>query len=111
MEFPRRCRRRIPETAYRRWLQLGQETGSEPNISHSLHDIGQEAERVLALADSTETRGSLAGETDTARELGVFGSPTFAIGRELFWGDDRLEDAISWYRQGSFAYLLLTGSW
>jgi hypothetical protein len=28
---------------------------------------------------------------------GVFGSPTFVVGRELFWGDDRLEDAISWY--------------
>lgn len=87
--------------AYRRWLQLGQETGSEPNISHSLRDIGQEPQRVLALADSTETRAALAAETDSAKELGIFGSPTFAIGRELFWGDDRLEDAISWFRHGS----------
>jgi 2-hydroxychromene-2-carboxylate isomerase len=86
--------------AYRRWLQLGQETGSDPNISHSLRDIGQEPQRVLALADSTETRAALAAETDSAKELGIFGSPTFAIGRELFWGDDRLEDAISWYRHG-----------
>jgi 2-hydroxychromene-2-carboxylate isomerase len=87
--------------AYRRWLELGQETGSDPNISHSLRDIGQEPQRVLALADSTETRAALAAETDTAKELGIFGSPTFAIGHELFWGDDRLEDAISWYRHGS----------
>jgi 2-hydroxychromene-2-carboxylate isomerase len=28
----------------------------------------------------------------------IFGSPTFTVGRELFWGDDRLEDAISWCR-------------
>jgi 2-hydroxychromene-2-carboxylate isomerase len=37
-------------------------------------------------------------ETDLARDFGIFGSPTFVVGREIFWGDDRLEDAISWYR-------------
>ena len=31
-----------------------------------------------------------------ARELGIFGSPTFAHGTESFWGDDRLEDALDW---------------
>jgi 2-hydroxychromene-2-carboxylate isomerase len=30
--------------------------------------------------------------------LGVFGSPTWAVGGELFWGDDRLDDAIGWLR-------------
>jgi 2-hydroxychromene-2-carboxylate isomerase len=39
-------------------------------------------------------------ETDVARELGIFSSPTFTVGRELFWGDDRLEDAIDWCRLG-----------
>ena len=24
-----------------------------------------------------------------------FGAPTFAIGAEIFWGDDRLEDALA----------------
>jgi 2-hydroxychromene-2-carboxylate isomerase len=37
-------------------------------------------------------------ETDAARKLGIFGSPTFAIGAEIFWGDDRLEDALEWAR-------------
>ena len=32
--------------------------------------------------------------TSEALELGVFGAPTFSVGKELFWGDDRLEDAI-----------------
>ena len=86
--------------AYRRWFQRGEETGSEPNVSESLHDIGQEPKRVLALANSENTKATLAAETDAARELGIFGSPTFAVGRELFWGDDRLADAISWCRFG-----------
>jgi 2-hydroxychromene-2-carboxylate isomerase len=42
----------------------------------------------------------LARETDAARKLGIFGSPTFTIENELFWGDDRLDDAIKWYRFG-----------
>jgi hypothetical protein len=46
-------------------------------------------------------------ETDLARDLGIFGSPTFVVGRELFWGDDRLEDAIRWYRYGSVSSLTL----
>src|ERR1700759_1620002 len=82
--------------AYRRWFQLGQETGSEPNVSDSLRDIEQDPARVLSLADSEEVKHALAFETDTARDLGIFGSPTFVVGWELFWGDDRLKDAISW---------------
>jgi 2-hydroxychromene-2-carboxylate isomerase len=86
--------------AYRRWFQLSQETGSEPNVSESLRDIGQDPQRVLALANAEETKVALAAATDAARELGIFGSPTFTMGRELFWGDDRLDDAISWCRSG-----------
>jgi 2-hydroxychromene-2-carboxylate isomerase len=86
--------------AYRRWFQLGEETGAEPNVSASLRDIGQEPQAVLAMANAPETQDALLAETSIARDLGIFGSPTFAIGRELFWGDDRLEDAVSWYRSG-----------
>jgi 2-hydroxychromene-2-carboxylate isomerase len=86
------------QAAYRRWFQFGEETGSEPNISDSLRDIGQEPQRVLALARFGEIEAALKSETDAARQLGVFGSSTFSIGTEIFWGDDRLEDATGWYR-------------
>jgi 2-hydroxychromene-2-carboxylate isomerase len=86
--------------AYRRWLQLGQETGSEPNLSGSLRDIGLQPQPILDLVNTAEARAALTKETEVAKYLGIFGSPTFVVGRELFWGDDRLEDAISWYRYG-----------
>jgi 2-hydroxychromene-2-carboxylate isomerase len=86
--------------AYRRWFQLGQETGSEPNVSESLRDAGQDPARVLALANSEDAKAALTAATNAARELGIFGSPTFTVSRELFWGDDRLGDAISWCRCG-----------
>lgn len=87
--------------AYRRWFQIGQETGSEPNLSGSLEDIGQNTERVLSLAKSDAISAMLGRETSAARDLGIFGSPTFATAGEIFWGDDRLDDAISWYHCGS----------
>ncbi len=86
--------------AYRRWLQQGEETGSEPNLSSSLRDIGQDPGRVLALANAPAANETMLAETEAARQLGIFGSPSFAIGRELFWGDDRLDDAIGWWRHG-----------
>ena len=89
--------------AYRRWFQLGEETGSEPNVSLSLRDIGQDSSRVLTIANESTTNDRLLAETQTAKQLGIFGSPMFAVARELFWGDDRLQDAISWCRRGSSA--------
>jgi 2-hydroxychromene-2-carboxylate isomerase len=86
--------------AYRRWFQAGEETGSEANLSSSLRDIGQDPARVRALASSAAANETMLAETDVARALGIFGSPTFTVGDELFWGDDRLEDAIGWYRDG-----------
>jgi 2-hydroxychromene-2-carboxylate isomerase len=86
--------------AYKRWLHLGQETGSEPNVSESLKDVGQDPHRVIDRANSEQIGRTIEAETNAAREMGIFGSPTFSVGRELFWGDDRLNDAISWYRCG-----------
>jgi len=86
--------------AYRRWFQEGEETGSEPNLSASLRDVGQDPARVLPLANAPAANERLLAETEEARQLGIFGSPTFVVGEELFWGDDRLDDAINFYRAG-----------
>ena len=56
---------------------------------------------MLALANATDATTALMAATDVAKKLGIFGSPTFVLGRELFWGDDRLDDAISWHRHRS----------
>jgi 2-hydroxychromene-2-carboxylate isomerase len=85
--------------AYRRWFELGQETGSEPNVSGSLRDVGQDPRRVLNIAAADGMKSLLMAETDAARALGIFGSPTFAVDGEIFWGDDRLEDAVNWHRK------------
>jgi 2-hydroxychromene-2-carboxylate isomerase len=88
------------QASYRRWFQKGQESGSEPNVSESLRECNQDPERVLILARGEHGERCLEAATAEARKLNIFGSPTFVVGGELFWGDDRLEDAINWFRSG-----------
>jgi 2-hydroxychromene-2-carboxylate isomerase len=53
----------------------------------------------LAAADTTETKNALRRATDQAQALGLYGAPSFTTGSgELFWGNDRLEDAIAWLK-------------
>jgi 2-hydroxychromene-2-carboxylate isomerase len=89
--------------AYRRWFLEGKDASADDNVQASLAEVGQDAARIIAGADADETVAALAAETETAKSLGVFGSPTFAVGGELFWGDDRLEDAVEWQRHGRLA--------
>jgi 2-hydroxychromene-2-carboxylate isomerase len=86
---------------YRRWFIDKQECGSEPNLSDSLREIGEDPARIIALAESGEIARAYDDATDEARRLGIFGSPTFVSRGELFWGDDRLEDAVIWHERGT----------
>ena len=43
----------------------------------------------------------MAEETEAVKQVGVFGSPSFIVEGEVFWGDDRLDDAVQWSRNGS----------
>lgn len=60
--------------------------------------MGQDPASASARADGPDIAAALARATDEARARGLFGTPTFAVGGELFWGDDRLEDALAWHR-------------
>lgn len=86
---------------YRRWFEKGEPAGEEPNISASLGEIGCDPQRVLAAAQSERITSALASATEEAMKLGVFGSPTFVVDGEVFWGDDRLEDALAWAKVNS----------
>ena len=87
--------------SYRRWFVDGQEPALEPNLSASLKEAGQDPARVVPLAEAERIGQVYTAATDEARRLGLFGSPTFAVAGELFWGDDRLDDALTWFRHGS----------
>ena len=51
---------------------------------------------VLHAAHARATKDELRANVDAAQSLGLYGAPSFTVGNELFWGDDRLEDALDW---------------
>jgi 2-hydroxychromene-2-carboxylate isomerase len=82
--------------AYASWFMEDKDPGKTEYLSPILERLGRNANEVIARANSAEIRDTYASETEVARSCGIFGSPTFVCGQELFWGDDRLEDAIDW---------------
>lgn len=51
---------------------------------------------ILSEASAPENKLTLRNTTKAAAERGLFGAPSFFVGDELFWGDDRLQDALDW---------------
>jgi 2-hydroxychromene-2-carboxylate isomerase len=64
-------------------------------VADALAAAGGPADR-LGQASMPEAKAKLRANTDQAQALGLFGAPSFLVGEELFWGDDRLADAIAW---------------
>jgi 2-hydroxychromene-2-carboxylate isomerase len=60
--------------------------------------LGRDGPAVVSRARSQPIKDALRETTDQAGRSGIFGAPTFLVDGELFWGDDRLEDAVAWAR-------------
>ena len=72
---------------------------SEPaTVARCLVVSDEDPDALLAEAQSPESKAGLRARTEEAVRLGIFGAPSFLVGDELFWGNDRLEDALSWAR-------------
>ncbi|MCL4745097.1 MAG: 2-hydroxychromene-2-carboxylate isomerase [Burkholderiaceae bacterium] len=85
--------------AYAAWFEAHRDPGQSQVLYEIVSALGRDPQACVARANEEPVRASYARATDRARELGIFGSPTFvAADGEIFWGDDRLEDAIDWTR-------------
>ena len=69
--------------------------GTDDNLRRALTTLGRNPDEVMVAAQSDANKQLLRAATDAAEAMGLFGSPSFTIGDELFWGDDRLEDALA----------------
>lgn len=72
-------------------------------IAACLKSVDQDAEAILEAAGSAEAKTMLRAQTERAADLGIFGAPSFVAERELFWGNDRLEQALRWCQSRSDA--------
>ena len=81
---------------YKKWFLEHLEPGSEPNLSSTLREIGLDPDKIINLAQADEIEQKYLKNTEMAKNKGIFGSPSFIVKNEVFWGDDRCEDAIKW---------------
>ena len=84
---------------YKRWFQEGKEPATEPNISEICTELKLDKEKIILESNSDEIDKEYSSNTDSARNNKIFGSPSFVVNNEIFWGDDRMEDAISWSKK------------
>jgi 2-hydroxychromene-2-carboxylate isomerase len=64
-------------------------------LSGLLETLGQDPGAVLARAESDANKAALRAQTERAQALGIFGAPSFVVGDELYWGNDRLGAAVA----------------
>jgi 2-hydroxychromene-2-carboxylate isomerase len=84
------------KATYREWFLENKAPGDVQHVGSVLSQLGKDPDSTIAQANGEEIRARFDAETERAKELGIFGSPTFMCGTEIFWGDDRFEDAIDW---------------
>lgn len=87
------------KASYRAWFLEDRPLGVDDNVERVLRSLGKDPAAVIAAANADDNVRRFEDETDAARALGIFGSPTFAVEDEIFWGDDRLEDALAWCKR------------
>lgn len=72
----------------------------EPEVIRSaLNEAGIDAEEIIRLSQTDDIKTRLLANTQEAFEAGAFGSPSFLVGGELFFGKDRLRDVEEEYRR------------
>ena len=84
---------------YKRWFQEGMEPAVDPSISEICNELKIDKNKVIEKANSDKIEKEYLANTESARKNKVFGSPSFIVGNEIFWGDDRMEDAITWSKK------------
>ena len=84
---------------YKKWFQEGKEPAIDPSISEICKELGLNKNEIVSEAKSKIFEKKYISNTDSARENKVFGSPSFIVENEIFWGDDRMEDAINWAKK------------
>ena len=80
---------------------LDEDINHVERITPILNELGLSSSEVLAQAQSDSVKTRLREQTDEARARGIFGAPTFFVGTEMFWGNDRLDDALLLASEGS----------
>lgn len=86
------CLDRYVEVVFAAMWEGGKNMDDVPVIVATLAAAGLDSEKIMALSQDSEVKAVLLRNTQSAHDHGAFGSPSFLIGRDLWFGKDRLRD-------------------
>jgi len=82
---------------YKAEFAEGRDISSPETLKRELQAAGADPEAAFGRAHADEIKAKLRSNTEEAQAAGIFGAPSFTtVNGELFWGDDRLEQALAW---------------
>ena len=84
---------------YKKWFQEGKEPAIDPSITEVCRELNIDKDEIISQANSKKIINNYNLNTNSARDNKIFGSPSFVVKNEIFWGDDRMEDAINWSKK------------
>ncbi|VTU29495.1 2-hydroxychromene-2-carboxylate isomerase [Variovorax sp. PBS-H4] len=86
------CFERYVEAVYVAMWEEGRNMEDAEVIVRTLTEAGLDGQRLYAGTQDPDVKGTLMANTQAAFERGAFGSPTFFVGDEIFFGKDRLRE-------------------
>lgn len=79
---------------------LDEDINRADRLAPILTELGLPASGLIERAQAEPAKALLREQTEEARRRGIFGAPTFFVGPEMFWGNDRLDDALQHAAEG-----------
>lgn len=92
---------RYVEAVYDAMWTRGRDMGQPEVVAKTLASAGLPVEQLLAMSQTPQIKQRLLDNTQTAFERGAFGSPSFLVGDELYFGKDRLGEVEEVIQRGS----------
>jgi 2-hydroxychromene-2-carboxylate isomerase len=83
------------KAVYQAEFRDGADISNTAVLAGILRTLKLDADALLAQVAGPEIKERLKQQTELAQESGIFGAPSFLVGEELFWGNDRLEQALA----------------
>ena len=74
----------------------GVDISDKTALATLLRSLDVDSERLFARIEQPDLKQRLKDQTIEAQARGIYGAPSFLVGDELFWGDDRLDRAVAW---------------
>jgi len=97
ISFEGEVRKNFSRAVYSAEFTEGKDISDKATLAEILKKLGRDPEACFAKASDQPVKDKLRTQTEEAQRLGIFGAPNFVTSDgELFWGNDRLEQALAW---------------